>query len=514
MNIKNYFFFLLLVFFGVTASAASGDQIFKIVKSMMEAKKYQQVVPALFKMGYGNSKKITPQQKIIAQQWLGVALYRLGYLQVAAFPLISTIGQGDVAVSEKSLVTLIQITDQLKEKSILNYAVSKLDVNITTGLSKEILYSKIAEAFLGQGLQDKADENYLKVLEINPKNENALYQLGLSQLRKGSVKQAYVYFEQLDSLYENKSVLDPKRGVVTLAIARTFYQAQQWKNAIEFYKEIPKNHEFYRQSQFELAWAQFRALNFRSSLSAIETLQTPFYETYYDPESLLLRMTILLFICQVEDMDAAISKYESLYVQFPATINNWLKSNASAADVLKLINLTNINLKAVNNGFKPPHKTELPFYFIRTLLEDKKLKTQLQLIAKVKKEKQQYQKSAFAKNKMLAGFFSKIYSNRLSNLQKNLITIFREAVTIRLKEIKEYNAQFALIKYESLNTKKEQLRLSARMTDKDKNKVANFSQNINYYTENGFRYWPFQGEYWIDEIGNYQYVGVNRCVNE
>ena len=32
-----------------------------------------------------------------------------------------------------------------------------------------------------------------------------------------------------------------------------------------------------------------------------------------------------------------------------------------------------------------------------------------------------------------------------------------------------------------------------------------------FYAQNGYRYWPFEGEYWRDEIGSYQYVGVNRC---
>ena len=32
-----------------------------------------------------------------------------------------------------------------------------------------------------------------------------------------------------------------------------------------------------------------------------------------------------------------------------------------------------------------------------------------------------------------------------------------------------------------------------------------------YYIQNGFEYWPFRGEYWLDELGNYHYVGTQAC---
>ncbi len=485
---------------------------FKVVKPLMDTKQYQRAVPILFKLGYGYSKKISLKQKITAQQWLGVALFRLGYNQAAAFPLIATVGQGDAEISEKSLLTLVQITDQLKDKSLLNYAISKLDIN--SKISKETFYTKSAEVFISQDQAARAEENYLKALQINPQNENALYQLGLLELKKNNVKLAYGYFQQLEALYANKSNLDEKKGLASLAIARTLYQSKQWQNAIETYRSIPKNYEYYRQSQFELAWAQFRSLNFRAALSSIETLQTPFYETFYDPESLILRMIILLFICQREDIESSIKKYETTYESFPKDIDRWLQRNAPNAEVLGMINQTNLNLKLIRNGYQPKFKTALPFYFVRTLLDDKKIKDQLQLVDKLKNEKSNFRKSALAANKTLSAFFEKIYSNRLLVTQRKLITDFRQAVSNRLAEAKEFNSQFELIRYEALNLKKTQLKISTRMTEAEKSEFLNATHKSNYYTENGFRYWPFQGEFWVDEIGSYQYVGINRCMNE
>jgi len=32
-----------------------------------------------------------------------------------------------------------------------------------------------------------------------------------------------------------------------------------------------------------------------------------------------------------------------------------------------------------------------------------------------------------------------------------------------------------------------------------------------FYVQNGYEYYPFQGEYWLDEIGNYHYLGKQSC---
>ena len=58
--------------------------------------------------------------------------------------------------------------------------------------------------------------------------------------------------------------------------------------------------------------------------------------------------------------------------------------------------------------------------------------------------------------------------------------------------------------------------LRQRMQIKDKlagsaEESVEASASRDYYAQNGYRYWPFQGEYWRDEIGSFQYVGINRC---
>ena len=263
-----------------------------------------------------------------------------------------------------------------------------------------------------------------------------------------------------------------------------------------------------------MAWAHFRSLNFRAALGTIETLQTPFYETYYDPESLILRMIILLFVCQTEDLSSALRKFEISYLPMQKQIESWQQKNPTNADIIQMVGQTNLNLKLIQNGYQQKFKTGLPFYFIRTILADKKINSQLKLVSKIKSERSRFKKSDLYQIKSLRAFVEKIYTNRIQSAQQKIVTDFRREVTDRLRELKEYTSQFELIRYEALGIKKMQFKLSAQMTAAEKSNFEATAQKSSYYTENGFRYWPFDSEFWIDEIGNYQYIGINRCINE
>jgi hypothetical protein len=42
---------------------------------------------------------------------------------------------------------------------------------------------------------------------------------------------------------------------------------------------------------------------------------------------------------------------------------------------------------------------------------------------------------------------------------------------------------------------------------------ASMDENVSreFYIKNGYEYYPFKGEYWLDEIGNYHYLGKQSC---
>ncbi len=60
-----------------------------------------------------------------------------------------------------------------------------------------------------------------------------------------------------------------------------------------------------------------------------------------------------------------------------------------------------------------------------------------------------------------------------------------------------------------LNGKKDQVKKKMMKSEAPAEQAED--QDRSFYIQNGYEYWPFQGEYWLDEIGNYYYLGKSRC---
>ena len=492
---------------------AQTDASLKNAKNLIDQKNWNAAVPILFRIGYEQKTKYSKNDVQMARQWLGVTLYRAGYPQLASFPLVSVSTEGTPVLAQRSLGLLVKISDDLKDRSLLNYSILKLDINQSSEISRELFYLKLAETYLNENKLPEAESNYLNVLNINNKNDTALYNLGLIYLKNNKPSEAYRRFEQFYDKYQNKKITDKKRGLASISIARTLYQAKMWDDSIEFYKDIPKDHTLYRKAQFELAWAQFRAMKFRAALSSIETLQTPYFETFFDPESIILRTIILLFICQIDDIENTLGNYEKYYSPVISVLSAWLQAEHKDEDYLQLINSAFINMRLIQSGLKPTQNSKLPFFLLRTGLETNDIKPHFQLIRRLQQERKKFRASGIKKSNPLNRFAERVYLNRIKSTQKQLAQGVRKYLNEVRGQLKDYNVQVDLIRYEFLNLKKNIL--ASRVNQQvDQNTALQSSvtdKKREFFLDNGYRYWPFNGEFWADEIGNYQYIGVNKC---
>ena len=106
---------------------------------------------------------------------------------------------------------------------------------------------------------------------------------------------------------------DKARVDALMGKARIFYQKKNWDEAIEAYRTVPRDSEFWHDTIFESSWAMLRSGRFRSAMSNFQTLHSAFYENFYLPESLLLRSIVYLYICKYDEMDKTLNLFGRIY---------------------------------------------------------------------------------------------------------------------------------------------------------------------------------------------------------
>ena len=109
------------------------------------------------------------------------------------------------------------------------------------------------------------------------------------------------------------------------------------------------------------------------------------------------------------------------------------------------------------------------------------------------------------------GVYAKqLLKGRLDTSIKVAGNIVRAHMLTMKQDLADMFEQYNFAKYEMLNGKKEALKRKIQGKGVVTAQVDD-SKNRSFYIQNGFEYWPFRGEYWLDEIGDYKYLGTQGC---
>jgi tetratricopeptide (TPR) repeat protein len=474
-------------------------------RKLFQAKNYKQAAVSFYQI---SKRSKDPLQKRRAKYFLAVSLYKMNMKQVAAFPFVDLVRSGEGLEKKKSFDYIVMIADELGEPSLLNYSLNHIKQDELSDTARAIFLGRLGEASLNRGQIPEAQNYFERALELK-KNENSLlYQLAMTELLAKNPEKGAARFGQLVDKLQNRPPQDLQKGLAILGQARSFYQGKRWSEAIELYRQVPKDHPLYRQSLMELSWALFRGGQFRSALSPLRTLHTPFYENFYDPESLLLHGTILLFICHYDEIQSIIKSFDDNYYPAFTKIQEWLETSRSEEDYYLEVVKTRKTLAEMKARGQGKVENSLPFFVMRTILEEPDIKNLAEYLDKINKERKAVER-IYSKTS-LGPYGRQILEGRKRNIQKVLGRLFKERLETKLQEFHEFVTQFEFLKYEAINGQRTTLKEKIATEDGQGSQIDR-ELGRDYFVDNGYRFWPFEGEYWRDEIGNYQNVGVNRC---
>lgn len=428
---------------------------------------------------------------------LGQVLVKMDLKQVASFQFIQAINLKNESYRKSSVQKLSEIAADLGDDTLLNYVFNNLQLKDFPPSERDTLYFK-----LGQVRYE--NEDYRKALELFNKVDNgsryaldAQYYSGLSYSRLNQDETALNIFQKILSGTESKNITSPIRVQSQLAVARTLYKKKDWDNAILYYSKIPRDSEYWPDSLLEQTWAMLRSGRLRSALSNFHTLHSPFYENIYNPESLLLRSIVYLYICKYDEMEKVLSLYKKNYTPLSKEFRNAIRQSD---DWFSYID-------AYKRGRKDI-KSKLPVGVLRKILLQEEIQNQFYYLDKITSERKNLLDNNSLKKTSLGIYGLKVLNRRISGTQNKISLMIKENLTKLELELRKFNEQADLIAFELTSGKTQQLKKKIR-----EGSVASIDEKINrdFYVENGYQFYPFKGEYWLDEVGNYQYFGKQSC---
>ncbi len=459
---------------------------------------YMDSTKALFRLMY---KPALSLQKNKIRYHLALSLYNMGLYHPAIFQFQTLVSNNAPGYVGKSLRKIALVAANLKDDRLLNYAISKGSLKYIPRKERNKLHYHFGEYWMRQKKFRRAIAHFSRVKSTSPFFYKALYQLGLVHAELNRVQQAVRIFSKLEN--RRTGVTDSFRVAALMGKARAYYQGKNWEQSATAYQKVPKDSPFWHDTLLEKSWALLRGGRLRSALSNFQTLHSSYYEGYYQPESLLLRSIIYLYICKHYEMEKVLDLFHRVYRPTWTQVKNIIASRHSLKSYYQSLVLS---MDEKNRTSRIPY----PMSVVRRISREGDFSTLHHYITKLKEERDLIQQFPYSWRRSMVGKYStKLIRKRLKNAQKKAGGRALRHLKVIRAELQGFFTQEQYLRYEMLRSKRGFLKKKIAQKRTTGISIEDFDRS--FYIQNGYEYWPFQGEYWLDELGNYHYIGTGSC---
>ncbi len=285
--------------------------------------------------------------------------------------------------------------------------------------------------------------------------------------------------------------------VVNLNLARAYYAAGNYPRAIEHYAEVRRESPYWLEAEFERAWAHFRLSDMNGVLGLTHDHAGPFFEDEYFPEGRLLRVYALFLMCKFPEASKEIDRFRELYTPKQATLD--ALARRSPQDLFEQMAL------AVEPPGENAPASELPEWFTFRFRHDDRFADSLNAVHHADDELGR-----------LAHVRSHPFSEKAARwVEERKAEIIRQEgrrIADRVAAMKaQLDGMLGDIEMAKLDMMQFETRLYERASVTGKAPEARRMVTRKFRVKPNQRWWPWEGEYWADEVGYYRVTAKPEC---
>jgi TolA-binding protein len=379
-------------------------------------------------------------------------------------------------------------------------------------LARYHFYRGKALAEVGQEDESKKSMDEAKRLILMVPKGDAFYPKvkyleGTIFFKEGGFQQALESFKEVVRVNNPRSnaAADLKlRELAFMQLARTHYGHKQNRYAIFYYDKVARGSDQWLEALFESSWAHFRIGEYERALGNLITLSSPFFKDEYFPEALILKAVIYYENCRYREARAILEEFEQTYMPVHNELEKITASNADAKGYWDILDEVQRRNKDGGQG------TSLLLERILNLaLTDKDLKAVNDSILELEAEMDSVrERSDLFKYSDLAKALGEEMKVERTDLMAKAGILAKAKLETELGQLKELLGQALRIKFETSTMEKKFL--EAQLASPGKVEVV---RKYNYSVAVGDErlFWPYEGEYWRDELGTYEYTLTKGC---
>ena len=478
------------------------------------AMKFERVVAGKSKDGRGNRNK--------AQFLLGQTLYDMGFYQssLTVFDDISAQGPSHLYFGE-TLEWLGKLASKLPEASGIIEKVGRYGIGALEEFKEKdpALYNKLlylrGRHLYSQASFQQAIDVFQEVNPSAPEYTYAKFFEGISFVRMRKARPAIASFRAILDAIDSGDVegVDEERmeNLAWISLARVYYTAANQSRAggeidgtllgqsVESWTKVDQSSEYWLDSLFESSWAFFLTDEYSRALGNVHTLYSPYFTDAFYPEALVLKAVTFFVNCQVDNAEATVAQFHDRYDPVKQELDAVLAEHQDNADFFEF-------LKQVQNGTDDLSPRVRPI--VSTALSDRTVLQHLEYVSLLDEEEKRLNRTSQAfQDSPVGGQVLEDIALARAFAVDQAGDLARGRYQRLIRELRDLSNQVDTVELEIATFRRGQIdqELQQQMT------LAKQSKGGDVNVDEEHQLWPFDGEWWRDELVFYRQQVTILC---
>lgn len=497
-------------------------------KALFDKERWNEAAQALHRVVSGETGD-DPGNKQLAEYFLAISLYRLKFYQ-ASYAIFSVIADNpNHQKFKETLLWLAKLATQLPEPADIIERVGKYTDDQVARFDNEQqrdLYWQLNYMLGRFKYRNRQYEEAIRLFQrVDRRSEYYVKSqfftgIGYVQLRK-SVPAVNAFQRILTALDEGVEGVEDEarmRDLANLSVARTFYSAsirldaetnaptvdeQKLSAAVKYWNSVDVASEYWLDALFEESWAYYMAGQYPKALGNIHTLQSPYFPTAFYPEADILKSVVHFFNCNYDAAVTVVARFNKRNVPIKDELEKVLKRYSGENQEEAFFKF----LLEVREGKGNLDARIRPI--VEAALSDRQLLRNIEYVKLLEEEEGRFRKSPPS----FQGSGLGLQVGDSLKLARDLAV--RQAGELALSryrrnvdELNEHlrNGEKILIDVTAAQRNIIDQKLTANNVSKAESKIFGVVKPDEEHV-----LWPYDGEYWRDELGFYRQVVESAC---
>lgn len=488
------------------ASSSGASDLQRYVEEY-KAKRYLSASEGLFDLLEENAY---PEKDSTIKYYLAKSLHALGLHHGAQHYYMEVIRKGGPKnpLFKHALPRLVTIAALTGNDYELRRIVGKIDPSAYPRQARPYLHYLMGRREYEDDQLADASSHFDEIPTDHPLYPRSQYFEGLIKYQQEKYKSSVKAFREViraevpvDSDRTLRELEDLK-DLSLINIGRIYYKLNYLDKAEGYYSKVSRTSTYWPESLFERAWGKFSSSDLNGSLGLLLTASSPFFAGQdFIPEISYLRALNYFNLCEYNEVERNMISFESDYRPMRDELRDFIERYKTKEG-------SKLHDQAFDRYFgAEAGPTALPKSFWTRILRSRDLASLIRHLDMLDVEQDEIDVQKASWRNSLGAHLDKVYDRDRQRYKMNAGRKMLQAMLNQYRIIDGLLKDADILRFEVTDAQREDYMFRASNPD-----VTEIDERpIDFATQTDIIYWPFNGEFWIDELGYYRFTEQGSC---